>query len=68
LWTDSVLRRICGWERKNDVPKEWFFCGPLLSSRNPIYQSGLQALAEVAYQGGEVNIFLVVLMHQAFKQ
>jgi hypothetical protein len=28
----------------------------------------LQALAEVAYQGGEANILLVVLMHQAFDQ
>ena len=25
LATDSALRRICGWERKNDVPKEWDF-------------------------------------------
>ncbi len=25
LETDSVLRRICGWERKNDVPDEWTF-------------------------------------------
>jgi hypothetical protein len=23
--TDSALRRICGWERKNDVPDEWTF-------------------------------------------
>ena len=22
---DSALRRICGWERKNDVPDEWTF-------------------------------------------
>lgn len=28
----------------------------------------LQALAEVAYDGGEANILLVVLMHQAFEQ
>ena len=28
----------------------------------------LQALAEVAYQGGEANILLLVLMHQAFEQ
>lgn len=28
----------------------------------------LQALAEAAYQGGEANILLVVLMHQAFEQ
>lgn len=28
----------------------------------------LQALAEAAYQGGETNILLVVLMHQAFEQ
>jgi len=25
LETDSALRRICGWERKNDVPNEWTF-------------------------------------------
>jgi len=25
LSTDSALRRICGWERKNDVPDEWTF-------------------------------------------
>jgi hypothetical protein len=25
LDTDSALRRICGWERKNDVPDEWTF-------------------------------------------
>lgn len=25
LETDSALRRICGWERKNDVPEEWTF-------------------------------------------
>jgi hypothetical protein len=28
----------------------------------------LQALAEVAYEGGEANILLLVLMHQAFEQ
>lgn len=28
----------------------------------------LQQLAEIAYHGGETNIFLVVLMHQAFEQ
>jgi len=25
LSTDSALRRICGWERKSDVPDEWTF-------------------------------------------
>ena len=25
LETDIALRRICGWERKNDVPDEWTF-------------------------------------------
>jgi Transposase DDE domain/Transposase domain (DUF772) len=25
LETDSALRRICGWERKSDVPDEWTF-------------------------------------------
>jgi len=25
LGTVSALRRICGWERKNDVPDEWTF-------------------------------------------
>lgn len=25
LETDSALRRICGWERKTDVPDEWTF-------------------------------------------
>jgi hypothetical protein len=25
LATDNVLRRICGWERKNQVPNEWTF-------------------------------------------
>jgi hypothetical protein len=25
LATDSALRRICGWERLNDVPDEWTF-------------------------------------------
>jgi hypothetical protein len=25
LATDSALRRICGWEGKNDVPDEWTF-------------------------------------------
>lgn len=25
LSTDSALRRICGWERQNDVPDEWTF-------------------------------------------
>jgi hypothetical protein len=25
LETDSALRRICGWARKNDVPDEWTF-------------------------------------------
>lgn len=25
LATDSALRRICGWERVNDVPEEWVF-------------------------------------------
>jgi len=28
LETDSALRRICGWERKNDVPDEWTFSRP----------------------------------------
>lgn len=35
-------------------------------SSNDIYL--LQALAELAYQGGDANILLVVLMHQAFEQ
>ena len=25
LKADQVLRRLCGWERINDVPKEWSF-------------------------------------------
>ena len=25
LKTDIALRRICGWERRNDVPDEWTF-------------------------------------------
>ena len=25
LKTDISLRRICGWERKNDIPEEWTF-------------------------------------------
>ncbi len=25
LQTDQKLRRICGWEHKQDVPKEWIF-------------------------------------------
>jgi hypothetical protein len=25
LESDANLRRICGWERKSDVPKEWTF-------------------------------------------
>ena len=25
LQTDQQLRRICGWERRHDVPKEWTF-------------------------------------------
>ena len=39
LSTDSALRRICGWERQNDVPDEWTFsralvpCGYLPSFR-----------------------------------
>ncbi len=25
LKSDISLRRICGWERKNDIPDEWTF-------------------------------------------
>jgi hypothetical protein len=35
LDTDSALRRICGWERKSDVPDEWTFRAPLLSFQHP---------------------------------
>ncbi|WP_292996097.1 transposase [Nitrosomonas sp.] len=34
LETDSVLRRICGWERKNDVSNEWTFSRTLLLGAN----------------------------------
>ncbi|MCK4842234.1 MAG: hypothetical protein KAT04_10190 [Methylococcales bacterium] len=25
LHSDVLLRRICGWERKSDIPEEWIF-------------------------------------------
>ena len=40
LETDSALRRICGWERKNAVPDEWTFSRAPPGSRNPVYPSG----------------------------
>ena len=29
LASDKQLRRICGWERRSEIPKEWTFSRPL---------------------------------------
>jgi hypothetical protein len=52
LATDKALRRICGWERKSDVPDEWTFSrafAEFAKSRLPARVH--EALIQKSYQG-----------------
>jgi len=52
LETDSALRRICGWERKNDVPDEWTFSrafAEFSASRLPVRVH--EAFIKKSYEG-----------------
>ncbi len=52
LATDSALRRICGWERKNDVPDEWTFSRAFAEfSSAHLPERVHEALIKKSYQG-----------------
>ena len=51
LTTDIVLRRICGWERKNDVPDEWTFSRAFAEfSNQKLPERVHEALIKKSYQ------------------
>ena len=52
LSTDSALRRICGWERKNDVPDEWTFSRAFAEFSNAHLPERVhEAFIKKSYQG-----------------
>jgi hypothetical protein len=52
LATDSALRRICGWERKNDVPDEWTFSRAFAEfSNSHLPERVHEALIKRSYEG-----------------
>jgi len=52
LATDSALRRICGWERKNDVPDEWTFSRVFAEFSNSHLPGRVhEALIKKSYEG-----------------
>ena len=52
LATDSALRRICGWERKNDVPDEWTFSRAFAEfSKSRLPERVHEALIQKSYAG-----------------
>jgi hypothetical protein len=52
LATDSALRRICGWERKNDVPDEWTFSRAFAEfSNSHLPERVHEALIKKCYEG-----------------
>jgi transposase len=51
LATDSALRRICGWERKNDVSDEWTFSRAFTEFSNARLPERVhEALIQKSYQ------------------
>jgi transposase len=56
LATDSALRRICGWERKNDVPDEWTFSRAFAEfSKSRLPERVHEAFIKKSYEGGLVG-------------
>ena len=52
LETDSALRRICGWERKNDVPDEWTFSRAFAEfSKSRLPERVHEAFIKKSYEG-----------------
>lgn len=52
LTTDSALRRICGWERKSDVPDEWTFSRAFAEFAQSCLPARVhEALIQKSYQG-----------------
>ena len=52
LATDKALRRMCGWERKNDVPDEWTFSRAFAEfSKSRLPERVQEALIQKSYQG-----------------
>lgn len=52
LSTDSALRRICGWERKSDVPDEWTFSRAFAEfSKSRLPERVHEALIKTCYAG-----------------
>jgi len=52
LATDSALRRICGWERKSDVPDEWTFSRAFAEfSKSRLPERVHEALIQKSYTG-----------------
>jgi transposase len=52
LITDSALRRICGWERKNDVPDEWTFSRAFAEfSKSRLPERVHEAFIKKSYEG-----------------
>ena len=56
LATDSALRRICGWERKNDVPDEWTFSRAFAEfSKSRLPERVHEAFIKKSYEGALVG-------------
>ena len=56
LETDSALRRICGWERKNDVPDEWTFSRAFAEfSASQLPERVHEAFIKKSYEGEIVS-------------
>jgi len=50
--TDSALRRICGWERKSDVPDEWTFSRAFAEfAKSRLPERVHEALIQASYAG-----------------
>jgi Transposase DDE domain/Transposase domain (DUF772) len=56
LASDSALRRICGWERKSDVPAEWDFSRAFAEFSNTQLPGRVhEAFIKRSYEGGLVG-------------
>ena len=52
LETDNALRRICGWERNNDVPDEWTFSRAFAEfSKSRLPERVHEAFIKKSYEG-----------------
>jgi hypothetical protein len=52
LGTDSALRRICGWERKSDIPQEWDFSRAFAEfSKSRLPERVHEAFIKKSYEG-----------------